>query len=187
MRTTFSVRLLAAASASLVLAIASTAGTAGAQKPDGRWTPWLGCWTSGAAATGADGGMVCVEPAPGGAGVNVATIANGLVVHNERMNATGIRTPRTMESCPGWEMATWSADGRRLLLRSEFTCGQTTTVKGSGIFAISGDGEWLQVQGSTVGRNASAYVVRYRPAGVNSSTLPASSSGTPCRCAPCRR
>lgn len=172
MHTTLSVRLFAAASGCLLLAGASIAGTANAQVPDSRWMPWLGCWTSsdtrvtGITTGGSTSGVVCVVPASSGPGVVVATIANGMVVHSERMNATGAHTPKTLENCPGWESATWSADGHRLLLRSEFVCDRNLTVKGSGIFAISGDGEWLQVQGSTVGRNASAYVVRYHAAGL---------------------
>lgn len=177
MHTTLSVRLFAAASGCLLLAGASIAGTASAQAPDARWLPWLGCWTSGdtpvtgVPTSGSTSGVVCVVPASSGPGVVVATIANGMVVHSERMNATGAQTPKTLENCPGWESATWSADGHRLLLRSEFKCDQNTTVKGSGVFAISADGEWLQVQGSTVGRNAGAYVVRYRSAGVEIADL----------------
>lgn len=172
MPTILSVRRRTAALGGLLLAGALMAGTAAAQTPDARWLPWLGCWTSsdspltGIPAGGSAAGLVCVVPASSGPGVVVATIANGMVVHTERMNATGVRMPKTVENCPGWESSTWSADGHRLLLRSEYVCGRDATVKGSGVFAISADGEWLQVQGSTVGRNASAYVVRYRAAGL---------------------
>ncbi len=164
-------RPLFATAAVLPIAGALFAGPVGAQVPDARWQPWLGCWVATTAPTpdartgSVTDGLVCVVPAPRGAGVDVATIENGVVVHLERVNATGARTPRTMDRCPGWESATWSTDSRRLLLRSEFQCAPSTTVKGSGIFAISAGGDFLQVQGSVVGARASARVVRYRAAG----------------------
>jgi uncharacterized membrane protein YgcG len=71
--------------------------------------------------------------------------------------------PKTIESCPGWESVTWSADGRRLLVRSEVRCAQTA-VKSSSIFGISSQGEWIEVRGALVGANSTVSVVRYSPA-----------------------
>jgi len=156
----------------LVLMLVSVASSSGlnAQTPDARWQAWLGCWSArdgqtlrSWTGTSADG-LVCIVPATSGEGVEVAVVANGKVVHREGINATGQRASKTVESCPGWESGTWSADNRRLMLRSEFTCGQTV-VTGSSVFSISSEGDWIEVRGTTVGRNAAARAVRYRSSG----------------------
>lgn len=162
----------AAASGLLLFAGVALAAAVEAQTPDSRWQPWLGCWTAGNTSglgspeTNVAAGLVCVVPSANGAGVDLATVANGVVAHRERVNPTGARTPKTVDGCPGWESATWSADGRRLLLRSELVCANNVTVRGSGVFAISSKGEWILVQGNTVGANATARVVRYQAAGL---------------------
>lgn len=140
-----------------------------AQGADARWQPWIGCWVETAAktlqaASAPTDGMVCVTPAQNGVAVDVAVIARNKVTHSEVITASGKREAKTIETCPGWEAATWSADERRLLLRSEFTCGKTT-VRGSSVFAISDEGEWIEVRGSVVGGRSTVRVVRYRPAG----------------------
>ena len=168
----FSLNLVRVAAGVLLLTGALCIRTAGAQVPDARWQPWLGCWvpsdapSQGIAANNAAAGLVCVVPAASGTGVEVATISNGVVAHRERLNPTGVRTAKTVDNCPGWESATWSADSRRLMLRSEYVCGNNIKVRGSGVFAISPTGEWIQVQGSSVGAGASARAVRYTAAGL---------------------
>ncbi|MDQ6612496.1 MAG: hypothetical protein M3Y64_08680, partial [Gemmatimonadota bacterium] len=169
MNSFFSVRprVAVALAATAMLAVAPMAS---AQSADVRWQPWLGCWTP-ATASSVDVGnistpLVCVTPVTSSPNVAVATIANGQVVHVEQINTSGTHVAKTVDGCPGWESATWSKDGHRLLMRSEFACGNKTTVKGSAIFAISAQGEWLQIQGNTVGTNASSRAVLYRPAGV---------------------
>jgi len=169
----FSLNLVRATAVGVLLFTgAMSAQTASAQAPDPRWQPWLGCWvpsdapSQGIAANNAAAGLVCVVPATSGVGVEVVTVANGVVVHREYLNPTGARAAKTVDKCPGWESATWSADSRRLMLRSEYVCGNSIRVRGSGVFAISPDGEWIQVQGNSVGASASARAVRYHAAGL---------------------
>lgn len=158
----------AAAIGVLLTAGAASATPAGAQVPDARWQPWLGCWTQvsesrpAGAETGARG-MVCVVPAQTGDGVEVAVMADGKLLRSDLIAATNGRVPKTIETCPGWETVVWSADGRRLLTRSEVRCAQTA-VKSSSIFSISTEGEWIEVRGALVGVNSTVSVVRYRPA-----------------------
>ncbi|MEP6780680.1 MAG: hypothetical protein ABJC26_12370 [Gemmatimonadaceae bacterium] len=150
--------------------IAVAAVPAHAQATDGRWQPWLGCWSPDGTTTVDVGGssfpLVCVNPVAGSPAVAIATIANKQVMHLELINATGQRVAKTVDNCPGWESATWSHDGNRLMMRSEFTCANSTVVKGSSIFAFSPDGDWLQIQGSTIGANSGSRVVRYHPSSV---------------------
>lgn len=170
-------RFLAAASAIALFATVPVASTfaqgapvAQADLSNTRWRPFSGCWVPEEnAAVGSNavaGTMVCISPVAGTEAADVATIMNKQVLHSERVNATGARINKTVDKCPGWESATWSEDKSRLLLRSEFSCSDNLTVKGSGVFSLNADGEWIQIQGTTVGTNAGARVVRYRPADV---------------------
>ncbi|MDP1892018.1 MAG: hypothetical protein Q8K55_14085 [Gemmatimonadaceae bacterium] len=168
MRNFVSHHISAAAIGALLIAGAASATPARAQGTDARWQPWLGCWTqvSETRPTGAETGakgMVCVVPAQTGNGVEVAVMADGKLVRSELIAATNERVQKTIESCPGWETVGWSADGRRLLVRSEVRCAQSA-VKSSSIFSISSEGEWIEVRGALVGVNSTVSVVRYRPA-----------------------
>ena len=144
--------------------VAAPAATAQSQ-PDARWQPWLGCWVANMPrAAGASETMVCVVPEESGSGVELTVIANNKVAHREIVNAAGVRTPKVFDTCPGWESASFSRDERRIFLRSEFACGKTM-VDGSGVFAISDAGEWIEVRGSIIGGRSTVRAVRYRPAG----------------------
>lgn len=166
------VRALTAATTAVALSSLIT-GTAGAQTV-GRWQPWVGCWSPNSAIVApitSNGpstavGLLCVVPSNGGNDVDLATIVNGKVAHLEHISATGQQVPKSVDNCPGWESATWSTDNQRVFLRSEFTCGATAKVTGSGILAISSEGEFVQIQGTTVNGKAGARAIRYQPAGV---------------------
>ena len=168
MRNIVSHQFSVAAIGALLIASAATVTPARAQVPDARWQPWLGCWsqvseTRPAGAEMGAKGMVCVVPAQTGDGVEVAVMADGKLLRSEIIAATNGRVQKTIESCPGWETVVWSADGRRLLTRSEVRCAQTA-VKSSSIFSISSEGEWIEVRGALVGVNSTVSVVRYGPA-----------------------
>ncbi len=166
-------RLLVATSASALLASLAFSAVASAQPQtvDTRWQPFLGCWvpdqTSAAIGVNAvSGSMVCVVPVQNSASVDIVSITNRMVTNRDRITVNGERTTKKTEDCPGWETANWSADGHRIYTRSEFACANNLIVKGSGVFALSSAGDWVQVQGSSVGSNGGARVVRFRPADV---------------------
>ena len=151
--------------ASLLTAQVVAAQSLSTQSPDARWQPWLGCWMADVPRTaGVNEPMVCVVPEVSGTSVELAVIANNKVAHREVISATGVRAPKIFDTCPGWESASFSKDGRRLFLRSEFTCDKAA-VQGSGVFAISDVGEWIEVRGSMVSGRSTVRAVRYRPAG----------------------
>jgi hypothetical protein len=126
----------------------------------------------------APGRLVCVVPASGASGasgasaVEVVTAVDGEVTARERVEATGERRPVTRDGCSGWESAEWSADARRVYLRSEHECAGGLRQRSSGVFAISPAGEWLDVQGVSAGGHAGVRVLRHRQAAVPAS-LPA--------------
>ncbi|WP_284350722.1 hypothetical protein [Roseisolibacter agri] len=159
--------------AALVLAGAGVAN-AQATGADPRWRAWLGCWSpvdaSGVVPMNAP--LNCVVPATGGTGVEVLTVADGKVASRDRLDATAARQPRQIDGCDGWEQAQWSADGRRLHLRSAATCAGGVTRASSGILAFAPDGDWLEVRSASVGTGAGVRVTRFRPAPA-SSALPA--------------
>jgi hypothetical protein len=167
--------------ASAGTALAVSASLAGAQvagnvATDSRWAPFLGCWSPVEApvvslsGTGASANVVCVTPSAGG-GVDVSSIVNGRVTAKERVDATGAQIAKTVDGCQGWEKATWSDDGSRVMLRSELRCSDNVTRKGTGVFAISPQGEWVDVEGVDVMGSAGVRVMRFRDAGANESTL----------------
>ncbi len=141
-----------------------------AQLSDPRWAAWIGCWTpddTAAVAISLSGGpstpssYVCVSPATAGPGVDIASIVNGRVIARERVDASGARSVKTVDGCTGWESAKWSSDGYRVFTRSEFTCPGNLTRKESGVFAITANNEWLDVQGIDVMGSTSARATRF--------------------------
>lgn len=163
-------RLTTISSAALVAATLYSASTAQAQTVtiDSRWQAYSGCWepvdgpSTGARIT--TGSMVCVVPSANGRSADIASISNRKILHVDRLTATGERINKSIDGCNGWESATWSKDGHRLFIRSEFKCGDTVKVNGSTMYSISSEGTWVHVQGNTVGKNADARVTVFKVA-----------------------
>jgi hypothetical protein len=105
--------------------------------------------------------MVCVLPAAGTSGVDVVTIAAGKVADRTRIVATGERRESAREGCSGWESAEWSADGRRLYRRAEYTCAAGVQHRSSGVMSMTTAGEWLDVQGVASAGAGGVRAVRY--------------------------
>ena len=141
-----------------------------APQVDPRWEAWLGCWQpmSGPAKVAGDttsAPLVCVIPAVGSAGVDVATIADGKVVTRERIEATAEQRTVTRDGCSGWESAQFAAQGQRVFLTAEYTCPGDLKRTTDELMAITPDGEWLDVRGAAVrGLPEGVRVLRYRQA-----------------------
>jgi hypothetical protein len=154
MRTRIPVLLAAAA----LLGI--PAAPAHAQNPtvDSRWLAYLGCWRSieiGPEST------VCLVPGAETAAVDLVTIDSGHVVAAEQIIA-GQRIETARRDCTGWQDAQWSGVGDRLYLRSEETCADWGTRTGTGLIALTREGQLLYIQGSTIGEKTGVRVQRYR-------------------------
>jgi hypothetical protein len=153
----------------LVAVLALAAGAAAVPAPSGfdaRWTAWLGCWSPVDAVPGPaseETHLVCVVPSADGSGVDMATVVDGEVVARERITADGEQRSFQREGCNGWESATWSADGRRVYLRSEFACEGGTRRSSSGLLSFTSTVEWLDIQSvSAAGGPGAVRVLRYR-------------------------
>jgi hypothetical protein len=148
--------------AAVVLTLSFGTTTLRAQNLDARWLPWLGCWRAGTESEVPDL-LVCVRPAGGTSGVEIATIDNGEVATTRTLVADGERHTFSEDNCSGWRSASFSADGRRIFLSSQVTCeGDVRT--GSGIMAIASANEWLDAQSVGMGAERMPRASWYRAA-----------------------
>ncbi|MDQ6738778.1 MAG: hypothetical protein M3Z30_13895, partial [Gemmatimonadota bacterium] len=153
----------------------------------GNWTAWSGCWRpdaperagiAGSAIAGGSSAVVCVVPLAvqlpsqrqSNAGAQIVTIEGGKVAMNDTI-VTGASRTRTARGCTGPESARWSADGRRLYLQSRFDCAGGTVRTSDGMFAISPEGKWVNVESVRAGASRSVNVLRYSPTAIPE-TLP---------------
>lgn len=156
------------AAAALLLG-ATAAGAQESAATDGRWMALVGCWAPAEQAGGP--AAVCVLPA-GGSAVELLTVAGGQVRERERIDATGAALPTAREGCAGTDEARWSADGRRLFLRSAHAC-DGVKLGATGIVAMVSADEWLDVRGASMaGGPPDVRVRRYRTL-VDRAVLPA--------------
>lgn len=135
-------------------------GALAQESVDGRWLPWLGCWTE----VGTAGEVLCVRPAADAAGVEMVTLREGEITHSRRMQADGVARRTTRQGCTGTERAAFSSDGHRLYLRSDFTCEGDLDRRGTGLIAWVTPSEWIRVETVEVGGQAASVTERYRPA-----------------------
>ena len=173
MRSTLDQRSTRASVTLAAAALLASAVAAGAQQTqlastDGRWTPWVGCWQASSRdavtqelAPNKSLPVVCVVPAPGNATVDLVTIDSGTAGKPERVDANGSRRAVDREGCTGWETAQFSADAKRIYVRSEHQCTGNRTRTSTGIMSISPNGEWLDVQGVNVDTHSGVRVVHY--------------------------
>ena len=165
--------------AALGLAVVATTSLSAQQARVGpKWLAWVGCWTASvpgasAFATQPDNGtLVCITPSAQGAEtVDVTTVNDGKVVSTQRLDASGAERQVDAKGCTGVQRAAWSADERRVYLRSSSTCDGLTSST-SAILSMTATGEWLDVRGVTSYGDQSVRVARYRDAGIPSA-LPA--------------
>jgi len=182
------------AAAALACGLVAAMPSAASAQLDARWQPWVGCWQpaqlqssaasltsprTGAAGNAGGAPLVCVIPTTGSgasSGVSVVTIADGRIVARDTISATGQSFARSEDGCIGVESANWSADGHRVYVSSDFTCPGDLKRTSSGIFAMSPNGEWVNVQGVNTAGNKGVRTLRYTDAGIPS-TLPGEVAG----------
>ncbi|MEO7217353.1 MAG: hypothetical protein ABI026_04100 [Gemmatimonadaceae bacterium] len=180
---------IATAAFGLVVVVPAIAGgqqsVAQTSHVDSRWQPWIGCWRAAPPQMNGitfsqprtdDTPLVCVVPATGSAAalsnVNVLTVAKDKIVSRDTIEVTGKNVARTKDACVGVEKAEWSSDGNRLYVSSDFSCPGNLKRTSSGLFAMSPQGEWVNVQEVNAGGNKGVRTLRYVPA-LTSATLPA--------------
>jgi hypothetical protein len=160
--------------AALGLAVMATTAAAQQASAGPKWQGWIGCWTASVAgespyaAPAENGTFVCITPAASGDAADVTTIGDGKVVSTQRIDASGAERALDAKGCSGVQKASWSADERRIYLRSSSTCeGLKSTT--SAILSMTQLGEWLDVRGVSSYGSENVRVARYRDAGIPSS------------------
>lgn len=170
-------------SAPITLGAQSTAQLSQATQLDARWQPWVGCWrpapppsadavSYSTTARSSDAPLVCVIPASGEnatSSVNVVTVKDGKLTARDTIVANGSSVTRSKDGCNGTENAKWSADGHRLYVSSDFTCPGGLERKSSGLFAITPQGQWVNVQSVNASGSTAVRTLRYSDAGTPSS------------------
>src|SRR5437764_5810781 len=162
-----------------VLGTLAMATAAGAQQASGgpKWQGWIGCWTASPAGEAAfapaptSGPLVCITPSSSGDAADFTTVENGKVVSAQRIDASGVEGPVDATGCTGVQRATWSADERRIYLRSASTCDRVKSTT-SAILSISSSGEWLDVHSVKSYGSENVRVARYRDAGIPANLPP---------------
>ena len=141
--------------------------------PGPRWLGLLGCWSiaqSGSAQDSQrDGRIVCITPTPDANVAEISAIADGKVVTRDRVDASGRTYPLQVTGCVGSQHANWSADERRVYLKSVVTCNGVTTEM-SALLALTLTGNWIDVRRVWAGHpdSAEVRVARYRDIGLPS-------------------
>ena len=136
-----------------------------------RWRAWLGCWSAAPADTSrflpaSSARIVCVAPTADADVVEVSAVSDGKVLSRDRIDASGRARTVDIGGCTGSESARWSADLRRVFLKSAVTCDGVLSEM-SAMLAINAMGEWLDVRSTSAGGGpANLRVAHYRDAGL---------------------
>ena len=142
--------------AGVVLLVGFAPSTVSAQDVDARWLPWLGCWE--AVEGGEDAPLLCVRPGSERGGVEFVTWSLGEVTATETIRADGVQRDVEREECQGIEEASFSDDGRRVYLKSDYICEGGVVRGATGILAMVNPMEWVDVKAV----EGSPWVLRYR-------------------------
>jgi hypothetical protein len=149
----------------LSLALVGLAGTASGQATGPRWAAFAGCWipvaADGSRNVAANTPRVCVVPSADNNSADLLTVVRDSITERTRIDADGRQQAVSKQGCSGWEKAEFSADGRRLYLRSEQTCAGGIARTTSGIFAIASSGDWVNVTNVAADSTNSVRVTRY--------------------------
>ena len=153
--------------------VAVNSASAQATNTGPRWQAWLGCWTSAPAGESYGSAqfappVVCIVPTASSDVVELATIADGKVVKRDSIDASGRERALQAKGCEGNQVARWSADERRVYLKSASSCDGMRT-SGSSILAMTQSGEWIDVRGVSAGEGENVRVARYHDIGLPTS------------------
>jgi hypothetical protein len=142
--------------------------------PDARWQGWLGCWqpvspasadsySEWMAARARDAGLptLCIVPSATPTSVEFVTVAGGAVTSRDTIDAATSHAARTRNHCDGWEGANWSADSRRIYLRTEYACAGGVSQTSTGMLTMSTSGQLLDIRSVASGGMKSVRIARY--------------------------
>jgi hypothetical protein len=148
-----------------LVALLLAAPAAGAQEaPASKWLPWLGCWEPVMDGSPDErAALLCFDATAEADVAELVRYAGGTEVEREQIAVRGVREPMAEGGCEGWQSAGWSADGRRVHLSESLVCAGGLPRSVSGVLAMVGPAEWIQVQSVYAGESG-VQVLRYRTA-----------------------
>jgi hypothetical protein len=124
-----------------IILLASGSAHAQSGRPDLRWQPYLGCWmpiaSDRAPIPAAAARPVCIVPADGKSAADIVTSSDGRVASREHIDASGDRRTTDKDSCATTDVADWSADGRRVYIKSDSGCANGVKRTSSRLLAMS--------------------------------------------------
>ena len=134
---------------------------------DARWLPWLGCWRSDPTSPSAPAtSLTCVIPLSGSTGIEALSISNGKVLERRKFEADGRPHPMQESDCKGTRTSQWSPAGRRVYVRSEYTCDVGFSGVSTSIIALSATGDFLESEHVRAGRGSVEHITHLRDAGL---------------------
>ena len=149
--------------AAAVVALSPVGAQSAKASLDPRWTPWLGCWQADTTARGDSGGVTkCVAPLEGSSGVLEITVSDGRIAERRHLVADGRPVAFDENGCKGSRTAEWASNGRRVYIRSTYTCDATLAGASSELLAFASNGDWLETKTIKAGHGSIEHVDRWR-------------------------
>ncbi|MBC7670778.1 MAG: hypothetical protein H7247_00030 [Polaromonas sp.] len=153
------------AGALVALAASTSAAQQSAAGP--KWQAWIGCWVTLPAEPNLP--TVCISPTSSSDAVAVTALSGGRVLSRDTIDASGRERTIAEKECSGTKTGAWSADERRVYLRSSVSCGSTRTTT-SAILGMTESGQWLDVRGVAAGDGQNVRIARYEPTSIPAGT-----------------
>ncbi|HEX2780830.1 MAG TPA: hypothetical protein VHM30_15120 [Gemmatimonadaceae bacterium] len=151
------------------LALPRLAATQSAPAVNG-WRALLGCWrplsptgdpaTRWSVVPAGDAPTLCILPGASEVAAELVTVSGDSIIARDSVTV-GTTRSRERDGCSGTETATWSADGARIYLRSQYTCSGGLTQTSNGILAVAADEHLLDIQQTVRGEAKAVHVIRY--------------------------
>jgi hypothetical protein len=130
---------------------------------DGSLMAWHGCWRA-VGESAPLGELLCIVPGADASEVRMQTFVDGVPGAATTLRVDGVARPVDEGGCTGTRVARWSADGRRIFLRTDLDCAGMPRTS-TGIIGMISEREWVDAQSSAVGPQSAARVLRYRATG----------------------
>ena len=155
-RVAMCIRITAAATMLLVPAGAyaqANASAATTDLKDGRWQPWLGCWSPVERAPRDRDIQVCITPGADTQSVRLTTFAGDQRILEDSILADGSTQAMHEDSCRGTTRSQWAKNAARLFRVTELECDGKASQRTSEIAALQNPDEWLDVQVIITGKS----------------------------------
>lgn len=110
--------------------------------------------------------VTCVAPLRGTSGVQQVTVVGGRVTERRHLVADGRPVSFDENGCRGTRTAEWAPSGRRVYIRSNYTCDATLSGASSGLLAFASNGDWLETETIKAGHGSIEHVDHWHDAAI---------------------